>query len=77
VFSKVRGKELPDWAKDIDATSWAQIFLKYIVANPAVTAVIPGTATTQFLVDNNLAARGRLPDPAMRKRIESYFDQIA
>jgi aryl-alcohol dehydrogenase-like predicted oxidoreductase len=77
VFQRVLDKPLPDWAKEIDATSWAQIFLKYIVANPAVTAVIPGTATTQFLVDNNLAARGRLPDAAMRKRIEAYFDAMA
>jgi aryl-alcohol dehydrogenase-like predicted oxidoreductase len=77
VFQRVLDKPLPDWAKEIDATSWAQIFLKYIVSNPAVTAVIPGTATPQFLVDNNLAARGRLPDAAMRKRIEAYFDAIA
>jgi aryl-alcohol dehydrogenase-like predicted oxidoreductase len=77
VFQRVLGRPLPDWATDIDATSWAQIFLKYIIGNPAVTAVIPGTATTEFLVDNNLAARGRLPDAAMRKRIESYFDAIA
>lgn len=77
VFQKVLNKPLPDWAKEIDATSWAQIFLKYIVSNPAVTAVIPGTATKEFLVDNNLASRGRLPDAAMRKRIEAYFDQVA
>jgi aryl-alcohol dehydrogenase-like predicted oxidoreductase len=77
VFQRVLNKPLPEWAKDFDATSWAQIFLKYIVSNPAVTCVIPGTATTEFLVDNNLAARGRLPDAAMRKRIESYFDAIA
>ena len=77
VFQKVVNKPLPDWAKEFDATSWAQIFLKYIVSNPAVTCVIPGTATTEFLVDNNLASRGRLPDAAMRKRIESYFDAIA
>jgi aryl-alcohol dehydrogenase-like predicted oxidoreductase len=77
VFQKVLNKPLPDWAKDMDATSWAQIFLKYIVSNPAVTCVIPGTATTAFLVDNNLAARGRLPDAALRKRIESYFDAVA
>jgi aryl-alcohol dehydrogenase-like predicted oxidoreductase len=77
VFQRVLDKPLPDWAKEIDATSWAQIFLKYIVSNPAVTAVIPGTATPQFLVDNNLAARGRLPDAAMRKRIEAYFDAMA
>lgn len=77
VFQKVLNKPLPDWAKEIDATSWAQIFLKYIVSNPAVTAVIPGTATKEFLVDNNLASRGRLPDAALRKRIESFFDQVA
>ena len=76
VFQRVLGKPLPEWAKEFDATSWAQVFLKYIVANPAVTAVIPGTATIPFLIDNNLAARGRLPDAAMRKRIEAYFDQI-
>jgi aryl-alcohol dehydrogenase-like predicted oxidoreductase len=77
VFQHVLEKPLPDWSKEIDATSWAQIFLKYIIANPAVTAVIPGTATIPFVVDNNAAARGRLPDAAMRKRIEAYFDEIA
>lgn len=77
VFQRVLGKPLPDWAKEIDATSWAQIFLKYIISNPTVTAVIPGTATMEFLVDNNAAARGRLPDAALRKRIESYFDAMA
>lgn len=77
VFQRVLNQPLPAWAGEFDATTWAQVFLKYIVSNPAVTAVIPGTATVQFLTDNNLAARGRLPDAAMRKRIESYFDQIA
>lgn len=77
VFQRVLNRPLPAWANDFDATTWAQVFLKYIVANPAVTAVIPGTATVPYLTDNNLAARGRLPDAAMRKRIESYFDEIA
>jgi aryl-alcohol dehydrogenase-like predicted oxidoreductase len=76
VFQKVQGKPLPDWAKEIDATSWAQIFLKYIISNPAVTAVIPGTATMPFLIDNIAAGKGRLPDAAMRKRIEAYFDAL-
>jgi aryl-alcohol dehydrogenase-like predicted oxidoreductase len=76
VFTKVTGKQLPDWAKDIDATSFAQIFLKYIVSNPAVTAAIPGTATIPFLTDNMAAAHGRLPDAAMRKRIEAWFDGL-
>jgi aryl-alcohol dehydrogenase-like predicted oxidoreductase len=77
VFQRVMNKPLPDWTKDFDATSWAQVFLKYIVCNPLVTAVIPGTATVPFLIDNNNAAQGRLPDAAMRKRIEAYFDDIA
>jgi aryl-alcohol dehydrogenase-like predicted oxidoreductase len=77
VFQRVLNKPLPDWTKDFDATTWAQVFLKYIVSNPAVTAVIPGTATVPFMIDNNAAARGRLPDAALRKRIEAYFDDIA
>jgi aryl-alcohol dehydrogenase-like predicted oxidoreductase len=76
VFSKVAGKPLPDWAKDFDATSWAQVALKYIVSNPAVTAAIPGTGTVAYIEDNMKAARGRLPDQAMRKRIEAYFDSL-
>ncbi len=76
VFSKVMGKPLPEWTKEIDVTSWAQLFLKYIVGNPAVTTVIPGTEKVEFLVDNLGAARGRLPDAAMRKRIEAYFDAL-
>jgi aryl-alcohol dehydrogenase-like predicted oxidoreductase len=76
VFSKVQGKALPDWTKEFDATSWAQVFLKYILGNPAVTTVIPGTGKVEFLVDNIGAARGRLPDAAMRKRIEAFYDGL-
>jgi aryl-alcohol dehydrogenase-like predicted oxidoreductase len=77
VFQRVMNQPLPDWAKEIDATSWAQIFLKYIVSNPAVTCVIPGTETIAYMTDNNLASRGRLPDAALRRRIEAYFDGLA
>jgi aryl-alcohol dehydrogenase-like predicted oxidoreductase len=77
VFQRVLGKPLPDWAAEFDATSWAQVFLKYLASNPAVTCVIPGTETIPFVTDNNNAARGRLPDAAMRKRIEAYFDALA
>ena len=76
VFAKVQGKPLPDWARELDVTSWAQLFLKYILGNPAVTVVIPGTEKLDYLVDNLGAARGRLPDAAMRKRIEAYYDAL-
>jgi aryl-alcohol dehydrogenase-like predicted oxidoreductase len=76
VFQKVQRRALPDWAYEIDCTTWAQLFLKYIVSNPAVTAAIPGTAKPEYLADNIQAAQGRLPDAAMRKRIERFFDAV-
>jgi aryl-alcohol dehydrogenase-like predicted oxidoreductase len=77
VLPKVIAKPVPDWAGEFDARTWPQILLKYIVSNPAVTCVIPGTDTVAYAEDNNAAARGRLPDAEVRKRIEKYFDEIA
>jgi aryl-alcohol dehydrogenase-like predicted oxidoreductase len=75
-FGRVKGRALPDWAAEIDAESWAQIFLKYVVSHPAVTVAIPGTTQVQHLVDNQGAGRGRLPDAAMRREIERYWDAL-
>ena len=69
LFGRVRGKPVPAWAAEIDCDSWAQIFLKWILAHPAITCVIPGTGKPEHLLDNMKAASGRLPDPAMRDRI--------
>lgn len=76
VLTKVSGKPLPAWAADYDATSWAQLFLKYNISHPAVTAVIPGTTKIAHLKDNQLAGRGRLPDAAGRKRIEEFWATV-
>jgi len=76
-FARVKGKELPDFTKEFDATSWAQVFLKYIVSHPAVTATIPGTTQRRNLEDNQGAGRGRLPDAAMRRRLEQHWDSLA
>ena len=76
LFGRVAGTPLPDWAADIDATSWGQVFLKYVVSHPAVTVAIPGTTKVQHLVDNMGAARGRLPDADMRREIERYWDAL-
>jgi aryl-alcohol dehydrogenase-like predicted oxidoreductase len=75
-LAKVKDKALPAWAKDIDATSFAQVFLKYVVSHPAVTVAIPGTTKVEHLEDNLGAARGRLPDAAMRRTIEKFFDAL-
>jgi aryl-alcohol dehydrogenase-like predicted oxidoreductase len=75
-FQRVQDKPLPSWTAELEVTTWAQLFLKYLASHPAVTCVIPGTEKVQFLVDNMVAAHGRLPDAAMRKRIEQYYDGL-
>lgn len=76
-FQRVKEVALPDFAAEFDAQSWAQVFLKYVVSHPAVTATIPGTTKVTHLEDNQRAGRGRLPDAAMRKRIEEYWDSLS
>jgi len=76
LFAKARGQPLPLWAADIDCTSWAQLFLKFVLAHPAVTAIIPGTDKPEFALDNLNAARGRIPDARMREQILGYWDQL-
>jgi aryl-alcohol dehydrogenase-like predicted oxidoreductase len=76
LFTAVQGKSLPPWAVEFDCSSWAQFFLKYIVSHPAVTCALPGTAKVEYLVDNLGAAQGRLPDAAMRRRMESFIDGL-
>lgn len=76
-FARVKGRELPNWATEFDATSWAHVFLKYIVSHPAVTGTIPGTTQRRNLEDNQAAGRGRLPDAALRRRIEQHWDSLA
>jgi len=76
LFGAVRGQKLPEWAGDFEATSWAQFFLKYLLGNQAVTAVIPGTSNAQHMADNLGAGRGRLPDAAQRARMVAFFEAL-
>ncbi len=73
LFDRVRGKALPDWAAELDCNSWAQFFLKWIVANPTVTCAIPATSNPRHLEDDLLGGVGRLPDEALRKRMVEAF----
>jgi aryl-alcohol dehydrogenase-like predicted oxidoreductase len=75
LFRAVRGKEIPDWARGF-ADSWAQFFLKYLLADPRVTAVIPGTADPAHMTDNLGAMRGPLPDPDQRKQMVAFADAL-
>ena len=76
LFNAVQNKKLPDWASEFDCVSWAQFFLKYIVSHPAVTCAVPGMAKAEYVIDNVGAARGRLPDAAMRRRMENFIDGV-
>ena len=76
LFSKVRGKTLPPWCADMDCSSWAQFFLKWIISHPAVTCAIPGTKLVRHIEDNMAACTGRLPDAAVRKKMTAYLSSI-
>jgi diketogulonate reductase-like aldo/keto reductase len=73
LFERVRGRALPAWAAEFECASWAQFFLKWILAHPAVTCAIPGTSRPEHLVDNMAAGRGRLPDAATRERMTALI----
>lgn len=77
LFTATRGRELPEWAAEFDCQSWAQFFLKYILAHPAVTVVIPATSDPEHLIDNMGANVGLLPDERTRTRMEELFDGLA
>jgi len=76
MFARVKGKPLPEWAKEIGCASWAQFFLKWILANPAVTCVIPGTRSARHVADNLGAGSGPLPDDASRKKMAAHFASL-
>lgn len=76
LFRLVRGKTLPDWAAEFDAASWGQFFLKFLLANDAVTVVIPGTDKPAYMLDNLAAGRGRLPDAALRQRMIALINSL-
>jgi diketogulonate reductase-like aldo/keto reductase len=76
LFSRVKGKELPQWAAEFDCRSWAQFFLKYILSHPAVTCVIPATSKPHHMEDNMMAGIGRMPDEATRRKMASFMDSL-
>lgn len=76
LFKAVADQPLPDWAAEFDCESWGQFFLKYVISHPAVTCAIPGATKARHAIDNVGAAYGRLPDPELRRRQETFFDAL-
>jgi aryl-alcohol dehydrogenase-like predicted oxidoreductase len=77
LLRKTQGRPLPGWVQEIDVTSWAQFFLKWVVSQPAVTCAIPGTMNVAHLEDDLRAGRGRLPTAAQRLRMEKDWAALA
>jgi diketogulonate reductase-like aldo/keto reductase len=73
LFAKVEGKPLPPWAAELEIQSWAEYFLKYILAHPEVTCVIPATGNPDHAADNFRSAVGSLPDQSAQKKMVEYL----
>lgn len=76
LWQTVRAQALPEWATEFDAHSWAQFFLKFVIAHPAVTVTTPATSKVAHMVDNLGAMFGRLPDAAMRRRMITHVQSL-
>jgi diketogulonate reductase-like aldo/keto reductase len=74
LLRRLSNRKLPDWAREIDCTSWPQILLKFVLANPAVTCIIPGTSKPEHMRDDAQAGLGALPDPALLRRMVAEID---
>jgi diketogulonate reductase-like aldo/keto reductase len=76
LMRRVHGRALPNWAQEFDCASWAQLLLKYVLAEPAVTCMIPATRNPEHMQDNLAAGFGRLPDTEQRRRIRALWDSL-
>jgi aryl-alcohol dehydrogenase-like predicted oxidoreductase len=77
LWNRVGSQPLPDYAKEFDATTWAQFFIKFVASHPAITVVTPATSQAKNMTDNLGGGRGRLPDAAMRKRMIATVDALS
>ncbi len=76
LWKRVAGRKVPDWAGELDASSWAQFFLKYVASHPGVTCITPATSRPENMADNMGGATGRLPDAALRKRMIELVEAL-
>jgi diketogulonate reductase-like aldo/keto reductase len=76
LWDRVAGHDVPAWARDFGAQSWAQFFLKFAASHPAVTVVTPATSKAHHMIDNMTAARGRMPNADERRRMIEFIDAL-
>lgn len=76
LVEKLQRHPLPDWASEIGCEEWSQFLLKFVVSHPAVTCAIPATSKVEHMRENMSAARGPMPDAAMRQRMVAYVQDL-
>jgi aryl-alcohol dehydrogenase-like predicted oxidoreductase len=76
IFGALGDRPLPEWADELQITSWAQFLLKYALSHPAATVAIPGMTKARHVDDNFGAAQGPMPDAPLRTRMEAFFDAL-
>ncbi|HMA15558.1 MAG: aldo/keto reductase [Bacteroidota bacterium] len=76
LIRRVEGRPLPDWAGEVGAATWAQLLLKFVVAHPAVTCVIPATSRADHMAENMAALSGPLPDNDLRRRLVATVESL-
>ena len=76
VFGQVAGKPLPDWAADLQISTWSQLFLKFVISHPAVTCTVPGTTAVGHLDDNMAAVHGPVADEKTRQKMTALWDSL-
>ena len=76
LWTRVKGRDVPEWATEFGADTWGKFFLKYVAAHSAITCVTPVTSKPKHMMDNIGAAYGELPDAAARLRTEEFVDAL-
>jgi diketogulonate reductase-like aldo/keto reductase len=76
LWNRVAGQEVPAFAREFGAESWAQFFLKFAASHPAVTVVTPATSKPHHMLDNMGAAYGRMPEAGERRRMIEFIDAL-
>ncbi len=76
LFKSVQGKVLPGWAAELGIDNWAAYFLKYILAHPAVTCVIPATANPIHATEILAAGKGNIPGVSLQRKMLEYWRNL-
>lgn len=76
MIDRAAGRPLPPVAAELGCRSAAQLFIKWVLADPAVTVVLTGTRNPRHAAENLAAATGAVPGPAQRSAIRSWFDAL-